>query len=587
MLGVDIDGDSLIVVEAKETSSGAMLFGWAMAEVPHDLEGDMAAIATLLGKVIASRNLSGSQAVTTIEGQDAFAKHISLPQMPTGDMDNAVWWEAERTSPFPLGEAYFGYHMIKEVVFEDGTRKVDVLSAAVKKETLRERLKMLREAELEPVAVTVRAWAVVAAMREELPKEPGEVVALVDIGRRHSTLIVMEEGHISFIREMRLGDADFTDSIREELGVSAEAAELLKRKYGIALKEEEQRLLAIAVHEELEQIKDMTSFWEDMKETAGAGVPLGVSESGEVETEARQVAVAVRYPVERLVGELERSIGFWHQQNPQKRIGEFLITGRGALLRDIERLLSARLGAAARVCNPIAAARLGSPTLKEPEIEAVGTALTAAYGMTRREAVRHINLLPSGLKRMRQRRTGPTLSRMSALFAAAVVSLVVALYAIGSAYYADAAEARAREKSLAGLAESLTRLQERRESLQSRILRIEEAWGAVPHWHKVMHLLSLSVKPGELWLRLVSFEAVPDGNGSPDKYLIRVEGYSYEPACFTEFALALARTNVFTNVKRSQWQPVVLGNEDFQQKVGLFSVTCELAVDRWKRLSEK
>lgn len=574
MLGIDIDGDMVSVIEVKETSGGVVLFGYADSKIPKDVNTDTETIGTLLERIISARGLAGSEAVTCIEGTDTFAKQVSFPHMPEADLRNAVWWETERTSPFPLKEAVFAYHLIKEVTFADGSRKVDVLVAAAKRERLEERIKILETAGLEPVGVTVRALAVLAALKKYLPNQPGTAVVLLDIGRAFTTLIVCEEGHPTFIREMRIGDADFTDSICAEIGVSPEAAELLKRRHGIALREEEQRLLAIAVHEELDQISDGLDIWSDLKTALGEEVEKEASE-------AKQVAVAVRYPVERLVGEIERSLGFWRHQNPGKELSQVMLSGRGALLKDLDRLLSARLGVSVNVANPVSELRLGNPTLKKEELEAVGPAFVVSYGLALEAARKDINLLPA--RKMPTRITTPSIRQLGALFLAAVVSLLFALLMVRLSYSSQFSAVENELKILRAKIKQNPIILQRLKSTKEALRRAQKAWDAVPNWRETLRRFSTISKNSAIWFRSLTFESLDDGDGNPKSYRFRIEGYSYNAEAVTSLAVGLNRLSELENVRTESLAPVTIGDEVFCRDVFMFVITGRLRLEEWQR----
>lgn len=569
MLGVDIDGDSIIVVEVKETASGPVLFGYGVSELPQEVVEDDDAITLFLQRMLVSREIQSSDAVTTLEGKDAFVKHLAIPQMPKADMENSVWWETERTSPFPLKESYFGYHTIKDVTYEDGSHRVDVLVAAAKKDALNRRVQALLKAGLKPVGVTARAWAVFSALREKVEAGQGSTVAIIDIGRLYTTLIVLEDGHMAFVREMRIGDSDFSKAICSELGVSTDAAELLKRKHGIALREEEQRLLSIAVHEELEQIKDSLAFWDDLKASAEAEILPDIRAPSDEQSEAQQVAVAVRYPVERLVGELSRSLGFYRQKNPERKIQDVLLCGRGAILRDIDRLLFARLALPIRVVNPLEGIRSGSPNLQKEELQNIGTTLTAAFGMARKQSCKYLNLLPGGLPAPTRAARRVSVKGVATLFLASFVSLLIALFLVKNSYSADYQIVKKRMDGLSAIMARARSLAEQAKSIRRQMETIENAWSSNPDWFDIFRSITNAVVEGRIWLRSISFEAVRDGS-LPSSYLMRIEGYARDGRLVTEFARRLGDIKHFCKVRVGEMRSVVLSEKYVTEEVRLF-----------------
>jgi type IV pilus assembly protein PilM len=267
-MGLDIEGDYVTMVEMKESGDGPVLFNYATSAISETEKSDPDSMARLITRLVSEKNITSRDTVSFLGGPNVFVKFISLPQMPREDLRQSIWWEAERSAPFSLQEALLDYHVLKEVTFEDGTKKVDVLVAAAPRRDVENHVELLRRAGLNPTIVSVKPFAVAAGLKKATSALPDKCLAIADVGSTTTTLVVMKEGHISFIREIRIGDKDLTEAICQELGVDETDAEILKRRHGCALQEEEQRLLAIAVREELDHMKDGISFWEDIRDEA-------------------------------------------------------------------------------------------------------------------------------------------------------------------------------------------------------------------------------------------------------------------------------------------------------------------------------
>ncbi len=575
VVGLDIEGDYVTMVEMKETGKEPILFNYATSRISAVERADPDSMARLLTRLISEKNMTSREVVSFIGGQEVFVKFISLPQMPRDDLRQSIWWEAERSAPFSLQDALFDYHILKEVIFEDGTKKVDVLVVAAPRDVVNRHVDLLKRARLNPTVVTVKPIAVAGALRNAIALSAQKCVAVVDIGSTTTTLIVLKEGHISFIREIRVGDKDITRSICEGLGVDETQGEILKRRHGCALQEEEARLLAIAVREELDHIKDSISFWEDIRDEVTGKVQLAQPGLAQPEAqETKQVNVATRHILEKLLGEFDRSLGFWRQQAPEDNVSLLILSGKGAELRDFDKLVAARMQLEVQLANPVAALKMGSPLIDKDELRAVAPRLTAAVGLGQKSVVSMTNLLPGHLKRVVARRSMEELGRLSprqiaAALIVALAALFVVMHTAGARYESDV---NAIDRQLANLESLFEQAREKKaetQKMREEINAIRRLKEQQLLWFDILRELSLSVIPDKLWLKKAVFVKTRDIKGGP-RFELRVSGLAFSHAHVTKFVLRLDRFPYFQRVRLENSLEASHGDE----KLVTFTVTC-------------
>lgn len=565
VIGLDIEGDYATLVEMKETADGPVLFNYATSTISESEKTDPDSMARLLVRLVSEKSITSKDTVSFIGGENIFVKFISMPQMPRDDLKKSIWWEAERSAPFSLQDAVFDYHVLKEVTFEDGTRKVDVLVAAASRKDIDAHGDLLRRAGLNPVIVSVKPFAVAAALKRTLSQSSDKCIIIVDIGSTTTTLVVVREGHVSFIREIRIGDRDLTEAICEELGVNETDAEILKRRHGCALQEEEQRRLAIAVREELDHMQDGISFWEDIRDEAkGKGLVRDAS-SPEGAEEARRVSVAIRHVLEKLLGEFERSLGFYRQQAPEDRIAGLILSGKGAELRDFDKLVAARMQVDVRLANPTAGVKVGSPVIDEEELKVIAPRLTAAMGLAQKSIVSLVNLLPGKVRRAAARRSAESRGVLSPRQIA--IALVVALVALFVVMHS--AQAR-YEQNLEAIDRQLRDfepvfLQARKKKVETNLMRQEitsiyNLKNRQLFWWDVLRELTTAVIPEKLWLTNAIFVQTTDPKGEV-QFELNVKGLAFSHAQVTKFVMNLDTSSHFKRVRLENAQEVQKNNE--------------------------
>lgn len=580
VIGLDIEGDYVTMVEMKETSTGPVLFNYATSRISPQEKSDPDSMARLLTRLAREKNITSRDTVSFIGGNNVFVKFISLPQMPREDLARSIWWEAERSAPFSLQGALFDYHVLKEVTFEDGTKKVDVLVAAAPRQKVQEHVKMLSTAGLNPIIVSVKPFAVVSGLRRSVPHAGDECVAIADIGSTTTTLVVLKEGYISFVREIRIGDSDLTRAISEELGVDETDAEILKRRHGCALREESARLLAIAVRKELDHMKDGILFWEDIRDQAGGKIEVRDESTPESAEEARKVGTAIRRVLEKLLGELERSLGFYGQQAPQDKIHMLILSGKGAELRDLHQLVNSRMQLEVAFADPVASVRLGTPLVSEEDLRAIAPRLTAAAGLAQKSAITQVNLLPGRIKRAAARRSAQASGRLSpgqiaAALAVALAALFLVMHAAQVRYERDIIAIRDRVKKFEPVFAQVK--QEKAETLRMRVEidATKELKRNQLFWFNVLRELSHAVEPSKLWLTKASFVKVVDRKRRA-RFQLQASGTALRQTDVGEFVVRLSKRKYFTRARADSAQQVVKDGK----KLVRFCVSCDVLKER-------
>ncbi len=105
-----------------------------------------------------------------------------------------------------------------------------------------------------------------------------------------------------------------------------------------------------------------------------------------------------------LVAEIRRSIAAYKTEPYGAEIDKLLLSGGGANLKNLDRLLEEQLGVEVQILNPLQRIEVEDPSLKEPSI---ASRLAIAVGLALRgnvESRMEVNLLPSEVRREKEER---------------------------------------------------------------------------------------------------------------------------------------------------------------------------------------
>jgi len=106
---------------------------------------------------------------------------------------------------------------------------MDIAIAAVRKDFLERRTKLLRQAGLEPVVIDIEPAAINNQFYLNNPESTAVPVCLVDIGATYTKVIVSFGGFPYVTRNVEYGGISLTEQIQKEFMLSFEDAEKLKR----------------------------------------------------------------------------------------------------------------------------------------------------------------------------------------------------------------------------------------------------------------------------------------------------------------------------------------------------------------------
>ena len=231
-VGLDLTGNSCKFVELVQMGEKYEIQGWGIETFGN-------ANATDGLKMALSRHaLSVKSPVTSVSGKGTLIRYIDMPRMSTADLKKSFSLEVDKYFPFDQNSIFTDCSILDP---KNKDKKMAVLIAAVKKEMIDERVKVLVAAGLEPQQITINAVAVANAylklgnwqnISDDSDKTKNCAKAILDIGDSVSNLMILKDAVPRFTRDIFVGSQEITKRISSALGLSLEDAERLKREPG-------------------------------------------------------------------------------------------------------------------------------------------------------------------------------------------------------------------------------------------------------------------------------------------------------------------------------------------------------------------
>ncbi len=336
LLSIDLGGRTTKAVSLHRRGDKVALTRYVLLDAPI---AEQSLSAELLGDHLKSicdaMETKGRSVSVAVGVNDTIVRHAELPQMPLTDMRQILKINSKTYLQQDLPGYVFDCHLFPPRLSANapdkakpggGPPKLRVVVAGARKQFLEEVQGAIRRSGLVPDQIVPGLLGPINAFEMAMPDVfVREVVALVDIGFKNTSICLLQEGELIMSRVVGIGGDRLTTGLAESLGISYAEAEGIK-----------------------------------------VGMP------GEVQSNLEALVV----PLGR---ELRASIDFFeHQQD--RPVSQVFVTGASARSELIVQLLQAELAAECKPWNPVGFLQLELLPQQAAEIEHVAPQLAVAVG---------------------------------------------------------------------------------------------------------------------------------------------------------------------------------------------------------------
>ncbi|PKN02339.1 MAG: hypothetical protein CVU77_00625 [Elusimicrobia bacterium HGW-Elusimicrobia-1] len=351
-VGIDIGSHALKIIYLDGVGPKYKIAGWG--HLPLELEtsfeqsqAELKNIYTAKLITFLNQNRDMPKEVTTgSDGPALIVRTISIPRLAYAELAKTIQFEAEPFLPVNINECEIGFHILGPS--KDDSKKMDVLIAAVKKDSIESKITLLNDAGLRTVVADANAFALYNAY--ETVAKPSETVVILNIGASITNMVLVDNMTVKMVRDLAYGGIEFTKNVQRQMTVDFKGAENLKMNHGILVSgDDRERTLA-----------------DDKKEALG-------------------VSMALNGAVKMLVGDIHRFIEFYLGQNPDAVFSRILLAGGTSGLPNLAEYISKETNITAEIFNPIAQCE-GSNLIPEK----MQPSMVTAFGLAMRREKDHL-----------------------------------------------------------------------------------------------------------------------------------------------------------------------------------------------------
>ncbi len=282
-LGLTDRGD-VEVVGFAHIQHGKILTGVGVTEIERD-----ELIAISLRRFVEQNEIDTDEVVISVSSQNSFARFVSLPPVEKKRIPELVRFEASQQIPFDINEVQWDWQLMEKTA---GSNQNRVGIFAIKNEVVESLLEHFKAEQITVTAVQMAPMALynyVVYDRDELAEAPDRAVVVLDIGAENTDLVVCTKSAV-WQRCIPMGGNAFTKAIANAFKLSFRKAEKLKRT------------------------APMSKY-------------------------ARQIFHAMRPVYSDLASEIQRSLNFYTNSNPNVKLTRAIALGGGTRMRGLLKYL--------------------------------------------------------------------------------------------------------------------------------------------------------------------------------------------------------------------------------------------------------
>ncbi|MFH1867731.1 MAG: pilus assembly protein PilM [Candidatus Omnitrophota bacterium] len=372
-LGVEVSDNAIKLALLKQDSPGeASLIDYAIIPTAEKEVSDEAALSLAVKNMLSDKKLYNSTvAKIAVSGPGVDSKRLTLPFMPDNEIPQALRWEAREHFLFDIESSALDFDILGEITKDDGTKSIELIATLVQNRLIDSRIAIVKNADIPPVVITPAAYSLYNLYKLISDGNACDSVALIDIGASTTTILIISNGKVRFIRQLGCAGNDFTKAIMGTLASDKGKIELL-------LKDADELKKEVGIPDEsMGQVRD--------------GISL------------QQISYLLRPAIERLTGDIRMSLDHYASHFNEGSVAKIILTGGTSKLKNINSELSKRLSLPTETLGLPQGLKPRLNPQKLPGLKEDLPLLSAAIGAAL-NSIDKVNLIPAVYKRRKVRK---------------------------------------------------------------------------------------------------------------------------------------------------------------------------------------
>jgi len=331
VLALDIGTSAVKIVQLDKNNGGHTVTGGGIVEVAASNNNDQREIniTRAIRECLESTGIRTRKAVCGVSGPEVAVRYFKFPPLPSEEIEGAVMLEAAQVCPFNIEDGAVDYQLIPY----DENNVTGILVAATNK-LIKSKMQLAKNASVGCVLMDIEGLALLNCLNEYEARKAGRSTAVLNVGSSFTTVALMDDNGLPFIRDMAYAG----DSIVEEIATENDALP--------------------------ETIKKILS-----SDSAESQLELGDS---------------LERACGRLIADVTETLRYYSAQEKSAIVEKIFVCGGFALVRGFVELLDRELDATTLLWNPFDKMRCDAGRFCEEMLANNGPAMAVAAGLAMR-----------------------------------------------------------------------------------------------------------------------------------------------------------------------------------------------------------
>lgn len=220
ILGLDIGSSAVKLVQMHKNNGSYTVTAAAAAGIVNGTENKAEHKLNTIRAIRDCVLASGTETRLTVcglSGSEIAVRYFKFPQIPPEEIEGAVLLEASQICPFSVDDGAVDYHLTGS-----GQGGVSGVLVAATNKLIEEKVRLAEGASLGCALMDVDGLALLNCLSECEKQEDSKATAILNVGNSCSTLAVMSEEGVPFVRDIAYGGNDVIGKMTAERNVSAE-----------------------------------------------------------------------------------------------------------------------------------------------------------------------------------------------------------------------------------------------------------------------------------------------------------------------------------------------------------------------------
>lgn len=244
-IGIDFGTSAIKVVELSLKNQQACLenYGWVEFDVVSKGKPNLGLIPKVynqklkicLEELLKKLELKSKKAYISMPGFTGLITLIDFPEMEKEELKKAIQFEAHKYIPTPLNEVALSWDIVAREnekginnfygAKKDFSAKNQILLVAALKRDVERYEKLVKDSGLDICAIELETFALVRSL---VGNDSGGFL-IIDIGSKATSIILVEKGIVKVNRNVDAGGDEITNTVSENMNISKQRAEALKK----------------------------------------------------------------------------------------------------------------------------------------------------------------------------------------------------------------------------------------------------------------------------------------------------------------------------------------------------------------------